>query len=278
MATVLPRIMVGRHEYEVDMRAGELRSVKDKSKTLEFFKMDPEGDNFTFWYNHETQKIVANPSPEDRQQIQRISLPLESLDLEFMKKIASETMETEALIRSGKSRYSDLESDREGIHAATPTTDDQPRLLPMINLYGTEFFMDLRLKELREVDNANNKIPWRALEQEEFHFLLMYNTTTKNVFTGTLEQAKQRDDVKELLLPPLDIMIREGVERHSEMIDRECDFIETAMDKILARGDDEFYESTLPYRGNTKKHSANEKLHEREGEPERRKRRKGRGL
>lgn len=274
METALPRIMVGRHEYEVDMPAGELRFVKDKTKTLEFFKMDPEGDNFAFWYNHETQKIVANPSPEDRQQIQRISLPLESLDLEFMKKIASETMKTEALIRSGKSIY----SNPEGIHAATPTMDDQPRLLPMVNLYGTEFLLDLRLKELREVDNANNKIPWRALEQAEFHFLLMYNATTKNVFTGTLEQAKQRDDVKELLLPPLDIMIREGIKRHEDDINRGADLVAAHMDKVLAKGDDEFYESTLSYRADTKRKSSHQKQGEGEHEPEKRKRRKGRGL
>lgn len=273
MATLLPRVMVGRHEYEVDMPAGELRSVKDQSKALELFKMDPEGDNLAFWYNHETQKIVANPSSEDQKKIERISLPLESLDLEFMKKIASETRETETLIRSGKSIY----SNPGGIHAATRITVDQPRLLPMINLYGTEFFLDLRLKELREVNNIHNKIPWHALEQTEFHFLLMYDTTTKNVFTGTEEQAKQRDDVRELILPPLDIMIRDGVQRHKDQIDRACDFIDTEMQKELDKGDDEYYEIANRYRADPEKKVTDKKTH-RENEGEKRTRRKGRRM
>ncbi len=267
-------MIVGRHEYEVDMPAGELRFVKDKSKALEFFKMDVESDRLAFWYNHETQKIVAEPSPKDQQNIQHVSFPIESLDPGFSKKIALETEEAESLIRAGKSVY----SDPDGIHAWKPVEGNQPRLLPMINLYGTDFFLDLRLKEFREVDNPNNKIQWNALGDDEFHFMLWYNTTTKNAFTGTLEQARQRDDVKALVLPPLDLMIRDGVKRHEDEINRIGDLIAEKMDRVLAKGDDEFYESTLPYRVDAKRKSSNEKQGERDHEPEKRKRRKGRGL
>lgn len=272
METLLPRVMVGKHEYEVDMLAGELRSVKDKSKALEFFKMDVEGDKLAFWYNHETQKIVGAPSPQDQQHIQRVSFPLQSLDPAFSKKIAAEAEEAEALIRAGKSIY----SNPEGIHAQIPIEGNSPQLLPVINLYGTEFFLDLRLKEFRQVDNFNNKIQWHALDQDALHFMLWYNTTTKNAFTGTFEQARQREDVKALVLPPLDLMIRDGVKRHMEKINRACEFIETAMDKELAKGDDEFYESTLPYRAETRRNSSKGKMND--AEPAKRKQRKGKGL
>lgn len=206
--------MVGRHEYEVDMPAGELRFVKDKSKTLELFKMETEGDKLSFWYNHETQHISEEPSPKDQQNIQRVSFPFMALDPSFHTRIEAETKEAEELINSGKS----IHLNPGGIHAPVESDSNGPKLLPMINLYGTDFFLDLRLKELRQTDNPTNAIAYKHLSPHEFHFMLWYNTSTKNAFTGTLEQAKQRSDVKALVLPPLDLMIRDGVKRHEEKL------------------------------------------------------------
>lgn len=206
--------MVGRHEYEVDMPAGELRFVKDKSKTLELFKMETEGDKLSFWYNHETQRISEEPSPRDQQNIQRVSFPFMALDPSFHNRIEAETKEAEELINSGKS----IHLNPGGIHAPVENDSNGPKLLPMINLYGTDFFIDLRLKELRQTDNPTNVIAYKHLIPHEFHFMLWYNTSTKNAFTGTLEQAKQRSDVKALVLPPLDLMIRDGVKRHEEKL------------------------------------------------------------
>lgn len=270
METTLPRVMVGRHEYEVDMHAGELRYVKDKSKALAFFKMETKGDMRSFWYNHESQKIVQDPSPKDDLDIQRISFFVKLLDPGFSKKIASENEEAEALIRSGKSAY--LNPD--GTFVGDEDLHRQPNILPIINLYGTEFLFDLRQKEFRQVDNPSNAIAYTHLHPDAFHFKLWYNTTSKNAFTGTIEQAKQRDDVKALTLPPLDIMIRDGIERHEDKINRECDVVDSIMERTLAKGDDDFYETTMPFRADTKPKGARAD----KDEPVKRTRRKGKGL
>jgi hypothetical protein len=205
--------MVGPHEYEVDMRAGELRSVTKPLNALEFFKMEQANDRLSFWYDHETRKMVSQPAPGAKH-THRISLAWHSIDPEFSVQLLAEAREAEELIRAGKSVY--LQPG--GIHASMPIEGNGPRLLPMINLYGTEFFLDLCLREFREVKNLYNRIPYDALQPDEFHFRLWYNTTTKNAVAGTFEQAKQRNDVKELILPPLDLMIRDGTKRHEEKI------------------------------------------------------------
>lgn len=270
METSLPRIMVGRHEYEVDMPAGELRYVKDKSKALEFFKMDTEGDKLSFWYNHESQKIVQDASPKDELNTQRISFLLQSLDPNFSNKIASETEEAEALIRSGKSAF----QNPDGAFVPDENQQKHPGLLPIVNLYGTEFFLDLRQKELRQVDDPSNAIAYAHLRPDAFHFKLWYNTTTRNAFTGTVEQAKGRNDIKVLTLPPLDLMIRDGIQRHEDKLNRECDLVDTMMERILAKGDDDFFETKMPFRAESKPKGAIPH----KDEPERRIRRKGRGI
>ena len=237
MAAPLPRIMIGRHEYEVDMYAGELRSVKDKSKALELFKMDVEGDRLAFWFNYstmmdlifpdvegdrlafwfntETQALAGKPQDKDQPVIQRFSFPVHSLDPDFFKQIKAEAREAEKMIREGKSVYHHPGGI---IHAPVQQDTGKPGLLPLVSLYGTDFYLDLRLQELRQVDNPHNTIACKHLHPDEFHFMLWYDTTAKNAFTGTLEQARQRHDVKALVLPPLDLMVRDGVRRHEEKI------------------------------------------------------------
>ena len=216
MERELPRYMIRTDEFEVDMRAGELRLVKDPSKTLAFFKMDIKDGNLNFLYDHVTQKMVLpgyKISPDGNQLIEKIVLPTAALDPKFRKEVEQEAKEAEQLIRSGKSIY----NKPGGIHEWSGINDGKAGLLPMVNLYGTEFFLDLRMKELRQVDNHANAIPFKALEPEEFHFTLFYNTSSRNAFNGSFMQAIVRDDVKALLLPPLDKMIRDGIKRHEEM-------------------------------------------------------------
>lgn len=211
MKRQLPRVMVGKHEYDVDMRAGELRSTKDSSKTLEFYKMDQEKQNLAFWFDQVNQKLLFQ-LPQGAENVDRISFPVRSLDPEFFKEIKAETEEAKDLYEAGKSIY----QQEGGIHASIPIEGNKARMLPMINLYGTDFFLDLRLKQLREVDNPGNAISWKHIDDDNFHMSLWYDTKAKNAFSGTMLEARQRDDVKHLHLPPLDKTISEGIKRHEE--------------------------------------------------------------
>jgi hypothetical protein len=217
MKRQLPRYKIGIDEFEVDMRAGEMRLLEDPRKTLAFFKMDGKGDKFNFLYDNVTQKMVLpgyKINPDGNQLIEKIVLPVLALDPKFRKEVEQEAREAEQLIHAGKSIY----NRPGGIHEWTGINDGKAGPLPMVNLYGTDFFLDLRMKELRQVDNHANTIPFKALQPEEFHFTLLYDATSKNAFNGSIVQAIVRDDVKALLLPPLDKMIRDGIERHERKI------------------------------------------------------------
>jgi hypothetical protein len=274
----LPRTMVGRHEYVVDMRNSELRSVNDPSIALEFFKMDFTDGRLSFWYDHANKSMVGKPEGETPGDIQQVSFLIQSLDPEFSRQAQDAIKEVQQLINSGESVYY-----QNNIHAPSPINGSQPRLLPMINLYGTEFFLDLRLVELRQVDNPVNTIPLNHLNPDKFHFTLLYDTTAMNAFTGTLDEARQRNDIKSLVLPPLDLMISEGIKRHEEFlktqsekdkIDRECDLVDSMWDDIVSKGDDEFYEAVRHSKADAKGKAP---MEEDQNETSR-KRRKGKGI
>jgi hypothetical protein len=231
MKRQLPRVMVGKHEYEVDMRAGELRSVKDASKTLEFFKMDQEKQNLAFWFDNIHQKLLFELL-HGAENVDRISFPVRALDPEFFNELKAETKEAEDLFRAGKSIY----QQEGGIHAGVPIEGNKARMLPMINLYGTDFFLDLRLKQLREADNPGNAISWKHMDEDNFHMSVWYNTTTKNAFSGSMAEARQRDDVKHLHLPPLDKTIREGIKRHEEKVNGTKALVESEIPKRRQKG------------------------------------------
>ena len=212
----LPRYKIGIDQFEVDMRAGEMRLIEDPRKTLAFFKMDVKDDKFEFRYDHVTQKMVLpgyKINPDGNQLIEKIALTVKALDPNFHKEVEQEAREAEQLIRAGKSVY----NQSGGIHEWR-VNEGKAGLLPMVNLYGTDFFLDLRMKELLQAANPANAIPFKALQPDEFHFTLFYDVTSKNAFHGSIMQAIVRDDVKALLLPPLDKMIHEGIERHERKI------------------------------------------------------------
>jgi hypothetical protein len=207
---ILPKLMLGRHEFFVDFRRGEFRSVSNPDNTIELFKLELEKDKFLLWFDNAKGSLITDPAQTKDIHAIRLQLPIRALDPDFFKSVQQDTRAAEELVRSGKSVY----NQPGGIHSWEGKSAGP---LPVVNLYGTDFFVDLRVQELRQVNDLNNKIPWRALDEEEFHFNLWYNTKTKNEFIGTLEQAKQTEGVKLLVLPPLDKMIRDGIARHQAM-------------------------------------------------------------
>lgn len=206
--------MVGPHEYEVDMWNGELRSVGNPSKTIDIFKMDREGDAYSFWYDPKTmtmQRQAEKPLPPDLppSNLHWVHFHPFKADPDFYKKIGEQTREAEQIIRNGDSYYNHLGDIRQ-----SPIEGKAPRLLPMVNIYGTEFFLDIRLNEFRQVQDPSNAIPYSKLDIDEFHHVLLYDTRTKNAFNGSYHQACNTDGVKQIILRPLDLMIRDGIKRH----------------------------------------------------------------
>lgn len=214
----LPRTMVGPHEYIVDLYQGELRSVSDPKKTIDVFKMEKEHGEYWFWYNSKDMKLERGNDHVSKGWHYVRFVPFNA-DPDFFKRIGEESREQEKIIRSDQSYYSKPYDHRESLKE-----DRMPRLLPVVNVYGTEFFLDMRLKELRQVDDPTNRIDYRQLSIDEFHHVIFFDTRTKNAFDGTYEQARQTDSVKQIILPPLDLMIRDGVKRHEAMLKKTGEF------------------------------------------------------
>jgi hypothetical protein len=215
----LPRLTVGPHEYIVDTEWGELRAVSDRTKTIDLFKMDQEQANFSFWYNPIAMKLERTPAIGLPNHYVRVSFELRKVDPAFFKRVQTETNEAQKIILSGRSVYDKPGSIHES--ALEESGKNGPSLLPMVNIYGTEFFLDTRLKELRQVDNPINSISFKHLYEDEFHHILLFDPATKSAFNGNYMQARQSETAKLIVLPPMDLWIRDGIKRHEEKILRD---------------------------------------------------------
>lgn len=220
---LLPRMMVGPHEYVIDLYNGELRSIADPTKTIDVFKMEKDDGVYSFWYNSKEMKMERLPADDTLEALKRnldwVHFEPWHAAPEFYNRIAAESKEAQQIIRSGNSHYEKPYDQRESLKE-----ERMPKLLPMVNIYGTEFFLDVRLKEFRQVDAPHNIINYNALSIDEFHHILLFDTTTKNAFAGTYGQARQTDTVKQIILPPLDLMILHGVKRHEAMLTKTGEF------------------------------------------------------
>ena len=73
-------------------------------------------------------------------------------------------------------------------------SERQARELPKIEIGGTNFYLDLRLNELRECDNFMNRMNLNDLNEIEGGYLVCFDPNTKNYFEGSQEEFTQRKD------------------------------------------------------------------------------------
>ncbi|MDB5232011.1 MAG: hypothetical protein JWN76_2816 [Chitinophagaceae bacterium] len=91
------------------------------------------------------------------------------------------------------------------------------RALPKIEIGGTDFYLDIRLNEFRQVNNFMNRFAIDDLYETEKGYLLCFDPKTKNLFTGTKEEFDKRKDLLELQLPSLEKMDPVGFK---QMVDK----------------------------------------------------------
>lgn len=77
------------------------------------------------------------------------------------------------------------------------------RPLPIINIAGTDFFIDLRRMELREIANPVNRITFYDLREDGDHLLLLYDTRTRNAYHGPGRKLTECNKLKIIRLRPL---------------------------------------------------------------------------
>lgn len=76
--------------------------------------------------------------------------------------------------------------------------------LPTIDIASTDFLVDLRRMELREVANPANKITFYDLRDNGDHLVLLYDTETRNAYRGPGRDLTETGKIKIIRLPPLD--------------------------------------------------------------------------
>ena len=83
--------------------------------------------------------------------------------------------------------------------------------LPKVKIHDTDFYVDLKGLEFRQVDNPNNAISFRDVQDNGDHTSVMYDPKTKNAFQGTWHEMSQREDVKLIRLPAMIDLDREAL-------------------------------------------------------------------
>lgn len=88
---------------------------------------------------------------------------------------------------------------------------DATRKLPVVTIAGTEFYVDVRLEELRQTDSPRNTISFDEFS-ETFNGknTVLFDCKSKNVYRGTEKEMANRDVVL-IKLPSLFEMDREGM-------------------------------------------------------------------
>jgi hypothetical protein len=76
--------------------------------------------------------------------------------------------------------------------------------LPVIDIGGTAFFLDMRLQEFRQVDNPFNSIGFVEFLETEKGLSVQFDLSKRTVFHGSVEEGKLRKaEIKLINLPPL---------------------------------------------------------------------------
>ncbi len=88
------------------------------------------------------------------------------------------------------------------------------RQLPIIELDGTPFYIDIRLQEFRQVGNLSNSIAFSELIEENDHYILFYNKSTKNIFEGMVLTDDQAKNLKIIAVPLLGELDPEGLNNY----------------------------------------------------------------
>ena len=89
--------------------------------------------------------------------------------------------------------------------------NSEPRQLPTIKIHDTEFHVDIRLMEFRQVSNSDNVISFKNVQDNIDHTAVLYDPKTKNAFQGTWQEMSARKDVVLVKLPCIIDLDRDGL-------------------------------------------------------------------
>ncbi len=82
--------------------------------------------------------------------------------------------------------------------------EEGERKLPIVRIHGTEFLVDIKKHEFREVSDPFNRMTLGDIPENEGMYRLFYDTQTKNIYVGSYQlYSKYPPSVRVVIVPPL---------------------------------------------------------------------------
>ena len=78
-----------------------------------------------------------------------------------------------------------------------------PAELPVIRIYDTDFYVDLRGMQFIQVGQPANRIRFDDVQDDRTECRILFDTATKNAFQGNLAELRRSSTVVEVRLPSL---------------------------------------------------------------------------
>jgi hypothetical protein len=95
------------------------------------------------------------------------------------------------------------------------------RRLPVFTIEGTDFYVDIRSNEFREVDIPSNCISMNEMADlnESGVSGLVYDKETRNVYAGMIDPDNIPANVAFIIVPPLEVLDPIGLARKNGLAD-----------------------------------------------------------
>jgi len=189
----LPEFNINGDLFIVDLLKGELRDRENHSNNIPFRDMKLTQNGFEFLYDAIIRNVFNGTLIERNQRpdVFMVRLPpRKELDPELWAKVFEPP-----------GPYIEFKLDE-----IKPIDKIMQRELPVVDLCGTKFFVDLEIGALREVDNPFNTIGFYDLAKNDNGYVVIYDPQVRNTFFGSDEELMERQDLKTLQLPTIQEM------------------------------------------------------------------------
>jgi len=192
MLRVLPLIDIHGKQFIVDVAKTEIRQLGEPQNTISFNDMIDCGNQYTFLYDTRLQGTPRADS-QDPSSFVQINIPsMVQLDPVGMAEKYGKTVEE----IKGKTDFEVM---------VDPKLLEK-RLggkLPLIDIAGNTYIIDLRLKELRLESDPFNRINLRNLEfsSDGEHYQFYYNSSSKQALTTSPSLSPYQDGISFIEIP-----------------------------------------------------------------------------
>lgn len=105
----------------------------------------------------------------------------------------------------------------QALKGAKKEATSEDRELPVYNIAGTDFLVDIRKHEFRQKDNSFNRMSLGNVKEEFGFSFFYYDTHTKNRYTGATTDLPER--VQVIIVPPIKALDPVGLARRHGLPD-----------------------------------------------------------